>query len=171
MKVQEAHALATEMFAQHGITDWKIRWNRKPGDSGTTSYRSKTVTFSALAFERYSDKDVIQIIKHEIAHVLVGPGHDHGKVWKKKIKELGGEPAEFCPVFSNGTDRVLADILTPNGFYYVLLGVVATWYAAPDLAPLVTGGAVFWFARMAIKNSRVLPARERRRIEQDVLNP
>ena len=34
-------------------------------------------------------------ILHEIAHALVGPGHGHDAVWKRKCREVGARP-ERC---------------------------------------------------------------------------
>jgi hypothetical protein len=170
--VPEAHAFYVDLFAQHGVTDWKIRWNRKAGEAGSASYRNKTVTFSALAVERWEWDRVIDLGKHELGHVLVGPDHGHDKVWKKKVKELGvAEPAEFCPTFSSSTERALSDLLTPEGVYYVGLAVGGCWVAAPGLAPLATAGALGWYIWQVVRNSRVLPARERRKIEHQTLNP
>ena len=35
---------------------------------------------------------ILNTIKHEVAHILVGRGHGHDGVWKLKIQELGGIP-------------------------------------------------------------------------------
>lgn len=37
-----------------------------------------------------------QAVKHEIAHALVGPGHDHDTVWRSKARELGCNPDKNC---------------------------------------------------------------------------
>jgi hypothetical protein len=36
-----------------------------------------------------------EILLHEAAHLLVGPDNDHGKVWRAKVKEIGGTYQPF----------------------------------------------------------------------------
>lgn len=172
VSIPEAHAFSIDMLSQHNLLDWKIRWNRRAGEAGSASYNSKTITLSALAVGRWDWPLVTALIKHEVAHALVGPDHGHDKVWKKQAKDLGiKEPTEFCPRFSTDTERTLSDLLTPEGVYYVGLGVAGCWVAAPALAPIVTASALGWYVWQVVRNSRVLPARERRKIEDAVLNP
>jgi predicted SprT family Zn-dependent metalloprotease len=35
---------------------------------------------------------IVESVKHEIAHALVGPGHGHGEVWQRQAAELGIPP-------------------------------------------------------------------------------
>lgn len=168
VEIKEVHAFAIDMLAQHNLSDWKIRWNRRAGEAGSASHSNKTITLSAVAVERWDWKEVTALLHHEISHALVGPGHDHDKVWKKKVKELGGEPAEFCPRFSTDTERTLSDLLSPEGIYYVGLGVAGCWVAAPALAPVATASAIGWYIWQLIRNFRVLPGKERRKIEEQV---
>lgn len=170
--IRAAHAFAFETFHQHGLDDWKIRWNRMSGTAGWTDHSAKTVKFSAVAVESWQWSEVENLVLHEMAHAIVGAGHEHDRVWKKKSRALGGDGEEFCPVFSTGPERFLTNAGTPQNTLF-LVGVVATsWYAAPALAPFITVGAAILAGAGYIRNHRdPLPQVERESIEYHVRHP
>ena len=163
--VPETHALGVEMLAQYDILDWKIRWNRMTGSAGEASYGNKTITLSAIAVEQWNWATVEELLKHEISHALVGPGHNHDRVWRKKVKELGGTPEEHCPEFSG-----LA-MANPENLYFTGLTIAGAWIVSPATGLLVTAIAGFAAVVAIVRNARVLPKAEREAIEHDVLNP
>jgi predicted SprT family Zn-dependent metalloprotease len=42
--------------------------------------------------ELNSREDVLDTILHEIAHALVGPGHDHDVFWQIRARSVGAKP-------------------------------------------------------------------------------
>lgn len=58
--------------------------------------RYGTLTFNEnYLMQQWAEQElepVINTIKHEVAHILVGRGHGHDAVWKLKMQELGGTP-------------------------------------------------------------------------------
>jgi predicted SprT family Zn-dependent metalloprotease len=47
----------------------------------------------SLHFVLLNDDEAIRdTLLHEIAHALVGPGHGHDTVWKRKCREIGAKP-------------------------------------------------------------------------------
>lgn len=80
-----------EMFA-HGLTSngWKFKWDRALRRNGLCNYTHKTISLSKPLAEIKSEAEVRNTILHEIAHALVGPGHGHNYIWRRKHLSLGG---------------------------------------------------------------------------------
>jgi predicted SprT family Zn-dependent metalloprotease len=62
---------------------------------GLCVYHRCTIEQSIHFVERNSADEIRDTILHEIAHALVGPGHGHDAVWKRKCVEIGARP-ERC---------------------------------------------------------------------------
>lgn len=168
--IREVHAFAFETFHQHKMGHWKIRWNRHAGTAGLTDYETRTVTFSATAMESWDWPEVENTVIHELAHVLVGPGQGHNRKWAKQVKDLGGIPQQYCPNFSGGSARFITQAGSPDNLMFLLGVIIASWIAAPELAPFVTAAAVFLGVAGYVRNARdPLPQAERESIERDVL--
>jgi predicted SprT family Zn-dependent metalloprotease len=60
---------------------------------GLCVYSRKTIELSVHFVERDNPwAEVRDTILHEIAHALVGHGHGHDTVWKRKCVEIGARP-------------------------------------------------------------------------------
>lgn len=60
---------------------------------GLCVYQCRSIELSIYLVERDNSWDEIRdTILHEIAHALVGAGHGHDRVWKKKCVEIGAKP-------------------------------------------------------------------------------
>ena len=166
---QETHALAIDMLSQHGLIEqgWKVRWNRRHGVAGETVYSKKTITLSARAVAVYDwDTIVDGLLKHEVAHALVGPGHKHGPVWQKKVKALGGVTDKHCPTFSAGAAVSWENLGT------VGLILAAVCFVIPPLGTvLVVAAAAFGVGTLVANARPVISEQEMRAIEFAVLNP
>lgn len=94
-RAQEAHRLALELMAAHGLHDWSFRFNRRKRALGVCFYSRRALELSTHFVEVNTLEEVRDTILHEIAHALVGPGHGHGALWKAKCVEIGARP-ERC---------------------------------------------------------------------------
>lgn len=128
--IRQTHALAINMLDQHGLSGWKIRWNRMVGEAGRCSYRDRTIYLSATAVTAFTDAQVLELLKHEIGHALIAPGHGHDKVWRKMVRSIGGTPEEKSPEFS----PFLARIATPENGLFLALILVGAWLTMPPVA-------------------------------------
>lgn len=89
MDKSTAQALARRMMDAHGLTDWRFVFDRATSRFGQCRYGTRTISLSGPLTALNSEDEVRDVILHEIAHALVGPGHGHGPVWKAKAREIG----------------------------------------------------------------------------------
>ena len=89
MNLNHARGLAVELIAKHGLTEWRFRFDNALRRFGCCKHSSKTITLSAKLTELNSETRVTNTILHEIAHALVGVGHGHDLIWKRKAVEIG----------------------------------------------------------------------------------
>ena len=81
----------------HGLQDWSVRLNQNADSRflGLCSYKDKCIILSAHHIDIHPDPDVINTIRHEIAHALT-PGQGHNDVWAEKAREIGCDNTSAC---------------------------------------------------------------------------
>ena len=89
MELREARNLAVQLMAKHCLTDWRFDFNNRKRAFGVCSYRNKTIQLSGVLTPSLTFEAVQNTILHEIAHALVGRGHNHSYVWYRKALEIG----------------------------------------------------------------------------------
>lgn len=95
MDVTDAVALGEELLGEFGLFSWAIALDRSKVRFGQCRYGQHTIGLSKALVELNPRDEVEDVIRHEIAHALIGPGHGHGRVWKLKCIEVGARP-ERC---------------------------------------------------------------------------
>lgn len=98
MTEPDALALARKLMDKHGLKDWTPRINRRLKRAlGRTRFQRKWIElnndFVALNFKW----QVEGVILHEIAHALVGAGHDHDSVFVAACQMLKAPPEFHGP--------------------------------------------------------------------------
>src|SRR4051812_28004989 len=91
--------MATEQFAIRRFaelaekfelsSDWNFGFDRASRRNGQCNYSTQTITVSRVLLPGRTESEVTQTIIHEIAHALVGPGHNHNRVWFLKARSMG----------------------------------------------------------------------------------
>lgn len=83
-------ALAEDEMLQH-IEDrrWTFGFDNGRRRAGLCSYTHKRITVSKYLALVHTIEEVLQTVKHEIAHALVGPKAAHGKKWLDVAKSIG----------------------------------------------------------------------------------
>jgi predicted SprT family Zn-dependent metalloprotease len=93
MDLRKAEQLAKSLMAQYGLTDWTFAWKKGVTYVGQCCYRTKQIKLSVAITKANEEHHIIDTIKHEIAHALVGRFIKHGFVWKEKAVEIGCTPS------------------------------------------------------------------------------
>lgn len=99
------------LLRQYKLDDWKFSFNNRNDTLGLTDYDIKEISISKFLFDKSNvdDATILDIIYHEIAHVLAGPEAEHGQGWLNKANEVGATPthighvclSEFIDVATN----------------------------------------------------------------------
>lgn len=87
-----ARELALELMAAHGLRGWSFGFNRRKEATGLCDFHRRAIELSIYFVERNPHEEIRDTILHEIAHALVGPGHGHDNVWKRKCVAIGARP-------------------------------------------------------------------------------
>src|SRR5215204_3855775 len=95
---QAAKLAYQEMNKFPELKDWHLRFttSEKVPFVGLCSYKDKCIILNAHHIDTHPDIEVIDTIKHELAHALLTPFHGHNEVWKAKARELGASPTANC---------------------------------------------------------------------------
>lgn len=83
---------ADALIALHlDAAEWSFGFDHARTRAGLCDYRAKRITVSRHLAARYEDDEIHQVLLHEVAHALAGPGAGHGPAWKRIARELGYE--------------------------------------------------------------------------------
>jgi SNF2 family DNA or RNA helicase len=98
MQRHEAAQICRNELDARGLSDWKIKLVTTNLILGKCVYTEKTIYLNTHHIDTHPDVEVVNTIKHEVAHALT-PGSGHGTLWKDKAIELGAAPIE-CASYS-----------------------------------------------------------------------
>lgn len=94
MTLSDAKALFDKVALELNFpSDWGFEFDNSKQRFGSCNYNRRKVTLSGPIVLLNEAKQVEQTIRHEIAHVLVGPGHGHDAVWKAMARKCGDDGA------------------------------------------------------------------------------
>ena len=97
METGSARQLATSLLAQHGLSGWRFLLDHGRTRCGACHYATRTISVSRHFVSLNSQAEVENVILHEIAHALVGPGHGHGQRWQQTARAIGARPEAYAP--------------------------------------------------------------------------
>lgn len=98
MRRDESTKLCRTELDKNGLQDWHVRLSdlQKKGLIAVCMYDSKTIVINYHAVDLHPDAEILNTIRHEIAHALT-KGHGHDDVWAKKAREIGCDyVSQFC---------------------------------------------------------------------------
>lgn len=93
MELDVAARMTREVMDDHGLHDWRFSFDNARRRAGVTKYREKTICLSKVLIPLYTRNQVLDVVLHEVAHALVGPGHHHDAVWKAQALAIGASPS------------------------------------------------------------------------------
>lgn len=94
MDRRDAEAMAVSLLAEFGVDrdGWRVAWNRRKSSYGLCRYDTKRLELSGPLVDVNDPKLIEDTIRHEIAHILAGPGGGHGPAWKEMCAVTGATP-------------------------------------------------------------------------------
>lgn len=89
---------AITLLADHGLWDqgWRFVFTNGKMQVGICKHREKQIGFSQHFLMKTEREDITDTLLHEIAHALVGGGHGHDSVWRRKAVEIGCNGNRTC---------------------------------------------------------------------------
>lgn len=89
MRMQEAQDIAMKLMSDHGLYKWTFEFNNRKRSFGICRHTLKIIGLSSYLLPSMDLDIVTNTVLHEIAHALVGAGHGHGHIWRRKAIEIG----------------------------------------------------------------------------------
>jgi len=82
------------LLNEHGLVEkgWTFKLSNTKRIMGQCRYRTKEIRVSGVHIALGEDADIMDTIRHEVAHAITGPGHKHDHVWKLNAIRLGARP-------------------------------------------------------------------------------
>jgi predicted SprT family Zn-dependent metalloprotease len=91
--LEEIRTQARTIMDAHGLTDWKLTFDRAVRRAGITRFDRKVISLSAPLMRKYAEvgahEQVRETILHEVAHALAGPRHNHDATWQAIARRIG----------------------------------------------------------------------------------
>lgn len=92
---EEVATIARRELDRHGLTDWRFEFDRANVRFGACFYQAKKITLSVGLTEanwKNNRAEVIDTIRHEVAHALAGYEAGHGPKWRRACITTGATP-------------------------------------------------------------------------------
>ena len=89
MNLTDAYNLALREMDKWLDDSWMFVFNNRKSAFGLCSYRKKTIELSRPLTEIETEEQILDTIRHEIAHALAGPEAKHGPMWKVQCLKVG----------------------------------------------------------------------------------
>ena len=105
MQIDEARRLAELLLREHGLSSWRVVFDRAKTRAGVCRFGERQIGLSAPLTSLHSADEVRNTVLHEIAHALAGPAHHHDASWRAHAAQLGCSTQACLPA---GSPRVTA---------------------------------------------------------------
>lgn len=102
MNRNEATKFLRQLLDNNGLSTWRISLATdvyKPY-LGLCNYQHKTIILNAHHIDTHPTPEVLNTIRHEVAHAIVGPNHGHDDIWKIEARKQGCDNTLPCATYS-----------------------------------------------------------------------
>jgi len=110
MTVNELFTSTRLKLDEYNLKEWQIAFHATKRSIGLCQYDKKRLSFSIYWLDKMKDYEWNNIILHEIAHALTGPGHGHDRLWRTMAHNIGLKVAE--DKYGCGELTTIRDMLT-----------------------------------------------------------
>ena len=96
MSEDYARNIMLEELKKHKLFRWRVGFNHRKSSVGLTKFGSRTIELSVYLIRYSSNEQIIDTIRHEIAHAIQFEtfGYsNHDKEWKKIASMIGANPS------------------------------------------------------------------------------
>lgn len=98
VELVEVERLARAEMTRAGLgPEWSLAWDHARRRAGRCVFATKTISLSKPLMKLYDEAAVREVVAHEIAHALVGPGHNHDAAWRAAARRLGSTGRSSLP--------------------------------------------------------------------------
>lgn len=97
-KLVDTRAEAILLMEEFGLREqgWKFQFSNHKTFLGMCYHDKKVIALSQHFIYKSPDDVTTDTLLHEIAHALVGSGHGHDNVWRRKAIEIGCNGNRTC---------------------------------------------------------------------------
>lgn len=94
MSIDDAMSVAQKLLVQHNLvaTGWTVGVCKGKRRLGLCNYRQRVIRISRDHIMKGTDEEVLDTIRHEVAHAIAGYGAKHGPIWQRVAIALGASP-------------------------------------------------------------------------------
>lgn len=79
-----------KLLTQEGLEGWRVRFNpRLTRALGRCIASTKTIEYQPRYMEQNTMENVLQTIRHEVAHAVAGARNGHNAIWAAHARRLG----------------------------------------------------------------------------------
>lgn len=89
LPIRDARGIAHQMMREHLPETWSFSFDNAKRRAGACNFTTRVISVSKYFVAQADEDDLRQVLLHEIAHALVGPGVGHGTAWKVMARKLG----------------------------------------------------------------------------------
>jgi len=95
---QDATYELRSLLDKNGLSEWHIRITTDISKPflGLCDHNAKTIFMNGFSIDTHPDAEVLNMIRHEVAHALVGVGNGHNETWRQVAKQLGCDNTTEC---------------------------------------------------------------------------
>jgi predicted SprT family Zn-dependent metalloprotease len=92
MDLKELETIAARELKGHGLHAWTFGLADTRRRLGVCKYRTRRIEIAEYYARNSPPENVLDTLRHEIAHAIAGPAAKHGPAWKAVAIRLGATP-------------------------------------------------------------------------------